>query len=309
MALNPVDKLLAGYLGFITLLIVARDPFSDAGVWMLVMHALFVTMLFLFTRVGEADRVGRALHTLYPIAMLLPLYSEIGLINEPLGTEVILRNDTVIQGLEEALFGAQVSFTWIREFPSIFWSGLFHLAYFSYYPIVTIPPIVLVLRGRHRHARSVLFATMLAFVICYVVFVLYPVGGPYYAFEHPTGPVREVWSARLVYRLLAGGSSIGAAFPSSHVAATLAATGTLWIVWRPLGAAFVLPALLLTIGTVYCQMHYGIDAVAGAIVAFGATVVVTKQALFLRVVSNREDLCHEGHPTEAGRPSELSNSD
>ena len=183
------------------------------------------------------------------------------------------------------------------------------MAYFSYYPIVTIAPIVLALRGRHQHAQSVLFATLLAFVICYVVFVLYPVGGPYYAFEHPTGPVREVWSARLVYWLLARESSIGAAFPSSHVAATLAATGTLWIVWRPLGAAFALPALLLTIGTVYCQMHYGIDAAVGAVVGIGATVVVARRAPVLGVVSNRKDLYHEGHPTEAGRPSELSSSE
>ncbi len=309
MALNPVDKLLAGYLGFVTLLILARDPFSDAGVWLLVMHALFVTMLFLFTRMREADRVGQALHTLYPIAMLLPLYAEIGFLNEQLGTEAVLRNDAVIQALEETLFGAQVSFTWIREFPSIFWSGFFHLAYFSYYPIVTVAPVVLVLRGRHRHAQSVLFATLLAFVICYVVFVLYPVGGPYYAFEHPTGPAREVWSARVVYWLLAGGSSFGAAFPSSHVAATVAATGTLWIVWRPLGAAFVLPALFLTIGTVYCQMHYGIDAAVGAIVGIGATVVVAKRASTLGVVANREGLYQEGHPTQAGWPSELSDSE
>ena len=42
MALTAVDKLLAGYLGFLTLLIVARGPFADsANGWMLLMHALF----------------------------------------------------------------------------------------------------------------------------------------------------------------------------------------------------------------------------------------------------------------------------
>ena len=58
---------------------------------------------------------------------------------------------------------------------------------------------------------------IIAFVICYVVFVSYPVGGPYYAFPRPQGPVEEVWSARLVYWVLSGGSSFGAAFPLSPV--------------------------------------------------------------------------------------------
>ena len=110
---------------------------------------------------------------------------------------------------------------------------------------------------------------MLAFVFCYAWFVLYPVAGPYYAFDAPVGPAREVWSARWVYAVLAGGSSFGTAFPSSHVAATIAATTALWWTWRALARWFTVPALLLTVATVYCQMHYAVDALAG--VAVGAT--------------------------------------
>ena len=118
---------------------------------------------------------------------------------------------------------------------------------------------------------------MLAFVLCYVVFILFPVAGPYYAFDQPTGPVREVWSARLIYALLAGGSSFGAAFPSSHVAATTAATFTLWHHWRRLGSWFIVPAILLTIGTVYCQMHYAIDAASGLVVGLMAGWVAMRE--------------------------------
>ncbi len=117
---------------------------------------------------------------------------------------------------------------------------------------------------------------MMAFVVCYLVFVLYPVAGPNYTFEHPTGPVRDVWSARLVYGVLAGGSSFGAAFPSSHVGASVAATVVLWRVWKPVGVGFTLPLILLTVGTVYCQMHYAIDATAGLMVGLVATVVAVR---------------------------------
>jgi membrane-associated phospholipid phosphatase len=273
MALNRVDKLLGGYLAFVTAVIVVRGPFDDiANAWMIAMHALFGVMLYLYTRLQETDRLGRALHILYPIVMLLPLYSQIGLLNAPLGTDAIFANDTVIQGWEDAVFGSQISYTWIRNQPSVFWSGLLHVAYFAYYPIVTVGPILLVLRGRPGDARAVMLATMIAYVACFAVFVLYPVAGPNYAFDHPTGPVREVWSARLVYNVLAGGSSFGAAFPSSHVAASLAATLALWRTWKPLAAVFTIPMILLVVATVYCQMHYGIDAGVGLL--FGGLAVL-----------------------------------
>ena len=124
-----------------------------------------------------------------------------------------------------------------------------------------------------REGRTVVLATMIAFVVCYVWFVLYPVAGPNYVFEHPTGPVREVWSARLVYAALAGGSSFGAAFRSSHVAATVAATMGLWRVWKSLAVWFVVPAALLTVGTIYCQMHYGVDATSGLALGVVAALV------------------------------------
>jgi membrane-associated phospholipid phosphatase len=264
LALRPVDRLLAGYLAFLTALMVWRGPFSDpAYPWLLVMHGLIALLLWLFTKLKAGDALGNAVHDLYPILLLFPLYTEIGFLNRGLGEAAVYANDAVVQGWEAVLFGGQISYLWIREYPSVFWSGLLHLAYVWYYPIVIAGPILLVARGKRREGRSVVLGTMIAFVACYVWFVLFPVAGPNYTFEHPTGPVREVWSARLVYATLAGGSSFGAAFPSSHVAATVAATIGLWRVWKSLAVWFVLPAALLTVGTIYCQMHYGVDATSG----------------------------------------------
>jgi membrane-associated phospholipid phosphatase len=70
-----------------------------------------------------------------------------------------------------------------------------------------------------------------------------------------------------VYGVLENGSSYGAAFPSSHVAATLVATGAAAIASRGLGLVLGVPSLLLTIGVVYCQLHYAVDALAGVLVA------------------------------------------
>ncbi len=266
MALKPVDLLLGGYVVFATTVVVGMGiAGSGTGIAILAAHALFVLMLAAFAKLDTRSRVGPLLHDLYPLAMLLPLYAIIGAVNETRGLSEILGNDAVVQRWEAALFGRQVSYEWIRSAPSVFWSGLLHLAYLMYFPVVVAGPVLLVMRGRRVEARSVVFATMLAFVACYMVFLIFPVAGPNYAFAHPTGPVREVWSARLVYRVLGEGSSVGAAFPSSHVAAAVAATLASWRAWPAVGRSLALPAALMTVATVYCQMHYAVDALAGLV--------------------------------------------
>jgi hypothetical protein len=280
VALTPVDRLLGGYVAFVTLWVIARGMLaSPAGWWMLGMHALFALLLWLFTRLRPEHRLGTTIHTLYPLFLLLAFYGEFALTSAARPDGAVLENDALIQRWEAALFGGQVSYDWIRRSPSAFWSGLLHAAYFAFYLTVWLGPILLVVRGNRRGAMDVVFRTMVAFVPCYVMFLVYPVAGPYYAFEPPAGPVREVWSADLVYATLATGSSLGAAFPSSHVAASVAANLTLGHHWPRLAAAYAPLTVLLTVGTVYCQMHYAIDALSGVVIggaAYGAGSVIRR---------------------------------
>lgn len=227
------------------------------------MHAGIFVLIALWTRLPDDARIGQTLRTLYPLILLGPLYTEVGFLNRGVDFANILRHDAIIQHWEYAVFGTQISYTWIREHPSIFWSTVLHLDYLSYYPIILFGPILLVARGWHAAARRVVLTTITAYLVCFTVFVLFPVAGPNYVFPHPTGAVREVWSARVVYDLLEGGSSVGAAFPSSHVAATVAAVLAVRREWPTLAAVFALPCALLVVAVVYCQMHYGLDALSG----------------------------------------------
>src|SRR3972149_3517233 len=236
LALRSVDRLLLAYVGFVTGVILLRGSVLESGtVWILVMHALFAALLFLCAGPGRERPFARLVHDFYPLIMLLPFYTTFGVLNAQVGWDQVLANDRVVQGWEAAVFGGQVSYEWIRRSPSVFWSGLLHLAYFAYYVVVVLAPMLLGLKGQCDGARHVMYTTMVAFVICYVWFVVFPVAGPNYTFPHPTGPVREVWSAQLVYGTLAQGSSFGAAFPSSHVGATVAGTLAAVSHWPPLG--------------------------------------------------------------------------
>jgi hypothetical protein len=238
----------------------------------LLANALIAALILLLAR-EDAGWFGRGLRELYPLLLLIPLYGMLDLLS---GLGSVAVHDASVQAWEAALFGGQPSRDWWRAAPSPFWSTVLHGAYFAYYAILIVPALALFTRGRLAELRGLMLALMATFVFCYIWFILFPVAGPYYAFPRPTGEFVNNWMARLVYATLATGSSYGAAFPSSHVAASVVTTIAAWRASRRLGVGVAIPTALLTIGVVYCQMHYAIDAVAGLVVGAAMGVAVTR---------------------------------
>jgi membrane-associated phospholipid phosphatase len=292
---RPVDWILGGWIGFVTVLILARGGVGQPTWWLLTAHVLFWILLALFSQLDDRHRIGAVLHDVYPLLLLGALYTELGLLSIDRGMADVLAHDRIVQGWEASVFGMQPAVEWIRAQPSAFWSAVLHAAYLSYYPIIYGAPAALLLGGSREGARNVILATMTAFVVCYAVFALFPVAGPYFAFPHPVGPARDVWSAALVYALLDAGSAVGTAFPSSHVAATVAAVVVLRSESAMAFGVAVVPAVLLVVSTVYCQMHYAVDALAGLVVG-AAAVLVTAPLHERRRQPARSDPGHRAIP-------------
>ena len=269
--LVAVDLVLVGYLAVVTAVAVHRAPGQPECWWVASANVLAAVLIVLLTRPGPG-RTGRAIREIYPLLLLPVLYGELDVINRA-GAAV---HDAIVQHWELALFGTQVSREWWQAAPSVLWSTVFHAAYFSYYFVVSVPAFWFLARGNLPAVRRFVLAVMTTFVVCYLVFVFFPVAGPYYAFPHPAAWFLDNPAARLVYRTLAQGSSYGAAFPSSHVAATVAAAVAAWHGSRRLGGFLLLPTVLLTVGVVYCQMHYAVDALAGLGVGTLVAVLVVK---------------------------------
>lgn len=268
-SVRPVDKLLAVWLAGAPWIVLARGTaLLPRDAVLLCVHALLAGLLARWTR---RARPGLR-RDLYPLLLYLPLYLELGLWNRALDPVVLAAHDARIQSLEEALFGGQPSLGWIVAQPSPLFSGLMHLAYLSFYPLVCGVPLALWLAGLRAGARAVVLATTAAFALCHAVFLLYPVAGPYYAFRAPSGPARQVACARAVHALLELGSSVGTAFPSSHVAAATAVLVAAAGVRRSLAAVLAPAVLALAAATVYCRMHYASDAAAGLLVGAGAAL-------------------------------------
>jgi membrane-associated phospholipid phosphatase len=248
----------------------------------LVAHLSLPLLAWLVSRApgGGSAAIIRAV---YPVLLLPGLYSAIDVLNGFGGVAV---HDAAVQALEQALTGGQPARDWWRAAPSEFWSTLLHAVYFSYYIVVPLPIVVFLATGRHEAIDRYLTGLIATFLVCYLAYLLWPVAGPYYEFARPAGEFVANGPARLVYAALAKGSSYGAAFPSSHVAATVAATIGAWLAMPRLGKLLSIPTALLAVGVVYCQMHYVIDSLAGIVV--GVAIPVLIATIERRPTSNPE---------------------
>lgn len=259
--MRPVERWLLLYLAFASVVALVRLGRYPACAWVLAINLLVAVLIRLLSRPDSPPWTGQ-LRLIVPLLLLVAIYGQIDLLN---GSGSAAVHDALIQRWDLALFGLQPSRDWWRSDPSTTWSILFHAAYLSFYAIILIAPLVAMWRGDTVGAERAVEWTMSAFLVCYVVFVLFPVAGPYYQFPRPAGAFVDNFAARAAYAVTGAGSAFGAAFPSSHVAAAVASTGAGWSISRRLGLILGVLTLMLAVGTVYCQMHYAVDAIAGCL--------------------------------------------
>ena len=260
-----IDIATGAYVAIATgaLLLAFRGDGVPGWPWLLSAHALLVALVLLAPRARESGPVGRFVADWYPMLLLPALYDEIGILTLSAG----FQNDLLIQRLETWVFGSQISYRWIRESPNVVLSWALHSCYLAYYPILYAAPLGLWMSNRRDASRHMIFAVMATFYLCYVVFLFFPVAGPRYAFDGAHNAATQVGPARFAAWLLDRGDSWGAAFPSSHVAASVVATGMALRYWRTLGLVLVPFTVGLILSVVYGQFHYAIDALTGLVVA------------------------------------------
>jgi membrane-associated phospholipid phosphatase len=263
-----LDRWTLAYVGVASAFLTLRWTRLEGGHATLVaLHVVAASAALLAPHLRLGGASGRFLGDFYPLLLLYPLYAELGALNAVAPTF----HDARVQAWEEALFGGQPAREWIRAQPWPWLSNLLHAAYLSYYLILAAAPLGLWLSGRAEGARRTVTAMMVCFYVCYAIFLLFPVTGPRYLFSLAQNAATATPLAAFTQDLLNAASSRGTAFPSSHVAAALVASLTALREWRPLGAVLLPAAILLALGTVYGQLHYVVDALAGA--ALAAVVV------------------------------------
>jgi len=261
-----VDYLTLAYLAATGL--VALTSLSGMGLGIAFLHAVGMGLIW-WAAALPLPKHGLALffRLFYPVALTPLLYLELAPLNQ---VHVTGYFDATVMEWEQALFGTQLAMDFGEWYGRLWFSEVMHLGYLSYYFIVPGAAATAFLLKGPRALERASFTIALAFFVCYVSFSVFPVTGPRYDFPKLVGDAANGKMFWAVHAILESGSSKGTAFPSSHVAATLAAwfaTGreskrVFWIM-----APF---AVSLTLATVYGRFHYGIDATAGLVVAIAA---------------------------------------
>lgn len=260
-----IDRVVLGYVVVVEAILLYLGLDGDAPYWpsLAIAHALLGVCAWMASRARRAGAVGQFLGTFYALLLLPALYSAIGVIN----LHEARTYDHLVLRFEDMVFGSQVSYRWIREFPNPVFSWLMHFCYLAYAGILYSAPLALWLSGRRDQARLAIHALLVTFFICYVTFVLFPVVGPRYLFELAHNAATDVGPARLTQWVLNQGDAWGTAFPSSHVAGALVATGMAYRGWRRLGLVLAPFSAGLVLAVVYGQFHYAVDALLGVVLA------------------------------------------
>jgi membrane-associated phospholipid phosphatase len=260
-AIWPGALLVVYLVGSGVLLLTTDRPVPVAAI------AIHFAVLFGVMAVTWTPSLPSWLRAWTPLALLLFLYSEMPVLIQAAGHADTL--DAVVIGWEQAIFGSQPAQAWARGNPSTALSEVLHLAYVAYYPIIYVVPVALWFSGRQRDFDSAVFALLLTFVACFIIYIAFPVAGPRYLWPSsaPGG-----WFRSLATWLLEARSSRGTAFPSSHVAVACAQSVLAVRFFGARGAVVAVVTVGLALGAIYGGFHYAIDVVAGAVLGVAAAM-------------------------------------
>jgi len=203
----------------------------------------------------------------YPLVLYGPLYYQTGLISRVVVPRFL---DGFFMNLDVWIFGEFPALFLREKYGNAFLDEFFHFFYLSYYLIIPVTGILL-FRKDVKLFESFVFQLSSLFYLCFVIYILLPVEGPialrneYY---HQGGLFQT-----MVDFIYTEGENPGAAFPSSHVAATFLVAWWGSTHFERMKVGYWLTCLFLSIATVYCMFHYAVDVIGGLLL--GVLAVLT----------------------------------
>ena len=227
-------------------------------------------LLLPFIDPDSAPIVLRFIRFFYPQAFVVLFFQESILLSVELGGGRAY--DQAFARFDRAIFGFQPSHAFHQGFESMPWfNELMFGSYFLYYVLLAITPWMAWLSGRVTEAARQVFVISGMMAIVFLFYIFFRVEGPKYWFadlrslgyEHfRGGPFVEFFKG--VFR---SSNLYGAAFPSTHVAFSVALTILAGRFDRRLTLPYVVASVLVSLSTVYIYAHYVADVLGGVVAA------------------------------------------
>ena len=198
---------------------------------------------------------------------------------ETIGDSIPAVNSTWLEpflvSVDNRLFG-MVGSVYLERFYTKPLLDLMHFFYALFYLFPISIAVVVYRRNSKAEFHEALCAIGLAFYLCYFLYYIFPVLGPY---RNPTVYeqfTKDIFvSGGIVTRYVrafvkhAELSSYDC-FPSAHAAVTFMTVALAYRYKLPIRRYYLLPACMILISTVYLRYHYVLDIVASVFVAAGA---------------------------------------
>jgi len=283
-----VDRLYVCYfLGLSVLVALQRHRIEDWPAF-LVLHAGGLAVVVAAIR--GAGRWPWA-HAWYPVLMPLVTFPEIARLNLMFADGW---RDGYLLAAEAWLFPEPPTL-WLRRMAPALLAELFQIGYLSYFLLLVMVAGLFRRRLQEAPFRGVIAASVLAYLLCYVVFLTVPMEGPAHTLRHLSGPPPFDGPFLALVRLVQRAGVHGNAFPSAHVAGALPPVLFAWRHAPRLAAVMTLLVALMGLGAVYDGYHYASDVVAGVVVGAGAAAIV------MRIQGSPAWAWRVGLPAAAGR--------
>ena len=261
MNLNLTDKITILYNLLVIIFVSVFWTKIDGFAYHLTFNLSVILLVLLLSLYQKRSYSIHLVHLWYPVFIYGLLYNQTGLINRVIIPHFL---DDFFLNLDIRIFGEFPGFFLHGGYGSGFWDEFFHVFYFSYYVAIPVTGLFLYRRDE-KLFTTYIFQLSFLFYLCFLIYILLPVEGPLkLRMDHyrETGLFRTI-----VDFIYAKGENPGAAFPSSHVAAT-----TLVAWWGSkhfpkFRVCYWGIVLFLSIATVYCMFHYAVDVFAGILLA------------------------------------------
>jgi membrane-associated phospholipid phosphatase len=186
--------------------------------------------------------------------------------------------DEALLAWDLALFGRHPG-EWFDAVASPFLTEVFRACWLSYFLMPLLIVVPLYLRKNRNGFNEAVLALLLGWLLSFLGYFAVPALGPGYFPDRIPAPacVNQVGVTQTVAQgLFALEGRMHDIFPSGHAIIALLA---LWLAWRNrLRGRFMLIPLVtgLLMGTVYLRYHYGVDVLAGAVIAGGVILVAPR---------------------------------
>lgn len=200
------------------------------------------------------------LHTWLPIITFMFYYPQSTFFDNLIFNETF---DPVLLHWENFLFGFQPNQTFAPALNSMLANEIMHLFYFSYYLLLFIPGIIMLLNRRPKTHEMIFTLTVMMYVH-YIIFILFPGDGPVWE-HHNIFPKGMLFIPLMNFIYGMGGFQGGGAFPSTHVTSTVIISLYCFNEFKTKRRLIQLWAAGIIVATVYCSYHYAVDAIAGLI--------------------------------------------